>query len=112
VFSLQPGTIAAGSALGAIAVSELDPLDNLIDDNETDVAFTVPACDGNALLGNATMVHGVATLTPEMRLYTPTAPASLQVTGQAGALSALSSAFKVNPNGALIFAEGFEGCRP
>ncbi|HSE11602.1 MAG TPA: hypothetical protein VLB69_03115 [Rudaea sp.] len=109
-FTTQPGNVPAGDALATIAVTEKDPLGATIDDSAS-VDFTITACGGPVSLGSANMVHGVATLTPTLRLYTVTDPSTLKVHASTLALAADSDTFVVKANADLAFADGFEGCR-
>jgi hypothetical protein len=97
--------------LGTIAVTEKYPLGDTIDDNTSVVTFTITACGGPVALGNAVMVHGVATLASTLHFYTVTDPSTLQVTAKAATMTANSNGFVVQANGDFAFADGFEGCR-
>jgi hypothetical protein len=111
-FTTQPGNVIAGDALATIAVTEKDPLGATIDDNASIVDFTLTACGGPVSLGSAVMVHGVATLSPTLRLYTVTDPSTLLVSASTLVLSGDSATFVVQANAGLMFADGYEGCRP
>jgi len=111
VFTTQPGVVTAGGVLATIAVTEKNPLGATIDDNAS-VAFTITACGGPVSLGNAIMLHGVATLDTALHFYTATDPLTLQVTAKTLTLTASSDGFVVQANGDLVLADGFEGCRP
>jgi len=111
VFTTQPAAVIEGGMLGTIAVTEKYPLGDTIDDNTSVVTFTITACGGPVALGNAVMVHGVATLASTLHFYTVTDPSTLQVTAKAATMTANSNGFVVQANGDFAFADGFEGCR-
>jgi hypothetical protein len=118
-FTTQPTNVAAGNRLTTIAVIEEDATGQPITtDNLSVVDFTVSACGGSVDLGSAQMVNGVATLSaPAQRFYTITGAPGLQVSAAAttatlGTLNGTSQYFAVVVNGALVFANGFDGCRP
>ena len=110
-FTTQPAAVVAGDTLATIAVTEKDPLGATIDDNSSNVDFTVAACGGTVAIGSATMVNGVAVLSTPVRFYNVTDPTTLQVTATAPGLTATSSGFTVQANSEIVFADGFEGCR-
>ncbi len=78
-------------------------------DNATSITLTVPACGTTVTLGTATVVSGVATF--NNRFYTVAGPLYLTASSS-NAGSDSSSAFNVTANPDLIFANGFESCRP
>jgi hypothetical protein len=112
-FTTQPTNVVAGNMLNTIAVTEEDSTGQPIDDNTNSVDFTVSVCAGSVDLGSAQMVNGVATLTnPVQRFYSVTSAPGLQISATTGPISGTSQYFSVVANSGLLFANGFDGCRP
>ena len=109
VFTTQPATVTKGGTLATIAVTEEDAVGDVVDDDSSNVAFTVSDCGGNIDLGSSVMSHGVATLTSTQRFYT--AASGLNVNAQTGTLSADSEPFAVQGDASFLFADGFDSCR-
>jgi hypothetical protein len=116
VFTTQPATsVVQGDALGTIVVSEQDGNGTTIDDNATVDLTLVTAC-GTLDLGSVQMVNGVATLNSKQRFYT--LHAGYRITAMVidpsptPMVAATSNAFDVASSSNMVFADGFESCRP
>ncbi|MDR3388587.1 MAG: protease pro-enzyme activation domain-containing protein [Rudaea sp.] len=106
---VQPPVDVAQGALETVQVAVEDPASNVIaSDSTTSITLTAPACGTTVTIGTATVVTGVATF--DYRFYTPAALTLTASSSDAG--SDGSSVFNVTANPDLIFADGFDGCRP
>jgi hypothetical protein len=106
-FVEQPVNVVQGGR-ETVQVAIEDAGNNVVtSDNSTVIALTAPVC-GGVTIGTATVANGVATF--DLQFYTQ---ATLNLTASStSATSATSFQFSVTPNPDLVFADGFEGCRP
>ena len=114
VFTTQPTNVAPGNALGTIAVSEQDGSGNTIADNAT-VDFTMTTVCGTLDLGSVQMANGVATLDSAQVFYTLHSGYQIQaaVTNpNPTPMAAVASATFDVASPDIVFANGFESCRP
>jgi hypothetical protein len=109
VFTTQPSSIIAGSALGSVVVTEEDQGGTVVNDSTSLVNFTVAACGGSMNIGSVTLANGVGAFNSSQRFYTVTT--GLHINANAGALSVPSATFDISSNGDLLFANDFESCR-
>ncbi|MBS0569903.1 MAG: hypothetical protein JSS28_04810 [Proteobacteria bacterium] len=114
VFTTQPADVLRGTTQGTIAVTEQNQYGYVVSsDNSSVVDFGVSSCSG-ASLGSATMTNGVATLAnSSLRFYTVASGLTVSA-ASSGTFSgsATSNTFNVTASADLVFADGFESCRP
>jgi hypothetical protein len=111
-FTPAPGDIMQGQTLGSVTVTEYDALDNqVISDNTTQVSLTAGSCGGTTL-GTATLSGGVVTFNTTQSFMTIANGVSLEAAAGASPPTAASSTFNVASNTDIIFAGGFDDCRP
>jgi len=106
---VQPPVDVAQGMTETVQVAVEDASSNILNsDNMTSITLTVPACSATVTIGTATVVGGVA-----MFNYKFYAVAALNLTASSSnAGSDSSSVFNVTANPDLLFADGFDGCRP
>jgi hypothetical protein len=109
-FTTEPVDIMqAGTEAVDVAVE--DASGNIITTDETTVVtLQVQTSCGLLTLGSQTVVDGVASFSG-LQFYTVATGLTLQATSDTS-LSGTSSAFDVTTNGDILFADGFESCRP
>jgi hypothetical protein len=114
-FVQQPSDVLQGTPLGSVSVEILDGGGNRVtSDSTTVVTISVTACSGSVVLGSATASNGLATFpAPASTFDFYTVANGLQLQASGGSLTAaMSQNFNVTANSDLLFADGFEGCRP
>ncbi|MGA9334485.1 MAG: hypothetical protein WBV39_09420 [Rudaea sp.] len=108
-FTQQPGNVAIGEALSVEVSVESAGGVVISSDNTTQISLSVDAC-GSISLGTATVVNGAAQFAA-LPFYTPVTGLQIHASSDTG-LSVDSMAFDVQANADLVFADGFESCRP
>ncbi|HET8899803.1 MAG TPA: GEVED domain-containing protein [Rhodanobacteraceae bacterium] len=114
VFTTQPADVPQGGSLGQVVVSQQDGQGNAVgNDSSSVVDFSLDLCGSPLILGSATMVNGVASLSSSQTFMELTSGYVIHASSS-GALnaSADSAPFAVLGNGEWLFANGFDGCRP
>ena len=114
-FVQQPADVQQGMPLGAVSVEIDDGSGNRItSDSSTVVSLSISVCGGSVAVGSQTVSSGLATFpTPgsSFDFYTVATGLQLQASGT-GLMAATSQSFNVIANSDVVFADGFEGCRP
>ncbi len=111
----QPVDVPQGMPLGTVSVEIQDASGNRItSDNSTVVSLSISICGGSVVVGSQTASSGLATFArpaSSFDFYTVATGLQLQASG-AGLMAATSQSFNVTANADVVFADGFEGCRP
>jgi hypothetical protein len=111
-FTPVPGDIVQGQTLGTVTVTEYDAFDNqVVADNTTQVSLAAGSCSGTAL-GTATLSGGVGLFNTTQSFMTMASGVSLSAAAGASPPIAALSTFNVTANADIIFADGFDDCRP
>jgi hypothetical protein len=114
-FVQQPADVQQGMPLGSVSVEIDDGSGNRItSDNSTVVSLSISVCNGSVAVGSQTVSSGLATFPPPASpfdFYTVATGLQLQASGT-GLMAATSQSFNVIANSDVVFADGFEGCRP
>jgi hypothetical protein len=111
-FTPVPGDIMQGQTLGSVTVTEYDAFDNpVVADNTTQVSLTAGSC-GGTVLGTATLSGGVGQFNTTPSFMTVASGVSLSAAAGTVPPTAASSTFNVASNTDIIFAGGFDDCRP
>jgi hypothetical protein len=114
-FVQQPADVQQGMPLGAVSVEIEDGSGNRItSDSSTVVSLSISVCGGSVAIGSQTVSIGLATFpapASPFDFYTVATGLQLQASGT-GLMAATSQSFNVIANSDVVFADGFEGCRP
>jgi hypothetical protein len=112
MFVQPPADVPQGDRLGAVQVAIVDAFGNTITtDSTSQISIATLACGGSAVLGQATVVNGVAAFpaNASQRFYTLASGKTLTATS--GALTGTSPTFGVVTSSGFVFADAFETCR-
>ena len=107
-----PASIVQGQALGSVTVTEYDVFGNQVSaDNTTQVSLVAGSC-GGTVLGTQALSGGVVTFNTAQTFMTVASGVSLSAAAGANPPSAAAGTFDVTANGDIVFANGFDDCRP
>ena len=112
MFVQPPTDVPQGDRLGAVQVAIVDAFGNTITTDSTSrISIATLACGGSTVLGQATVVNGVAAFPANagQRFYTLASGKTLSATS--GTLTGTSPTFGVVSSGGFVFADAFETCR-
>jgi hypothetical protein len=114
-FVTQPADVEQGTPLGAMSVEIEDGSGNRItSDSSTVVSLSISVCGGSVAVGSQTASGGLATFAAPASafdFYTVASNLQIQASGT-GLTAATSQVFNVTANSDMLFADGFDACRP
>lgn len=111
-FAQAPANVPQGNRLGAVTVSIVDVGGNVIaSDSSSQIALATSACGGPVTLEQMTVTNGVASFAANGTRRFYTLATGKPLSASSGSLVG-STTFNVVANGDLVFADGFDGCRP
>lgn len=112
VFTPTPGDIMQGQALGNVTVTEYDAFGNEVtSDSTTQISLVAGSC-GGTVLGTQPLTGGVVTFNTTQSFMTVASGVNLSAAAGASPPTATASTFDVTANTDILFADGFDGCRP